>query len=130
MKPLSREAIGLALSARDVQGLDGPDLPMVFTDTRKPVPGGLFVALIGERFDAHSHLDKAVAAGAAGLVISRREALPEGLPETCFVAVVDDTREALTQLAMLTRGGHPGRFAAVTGSVGKTTVKDLSLIHI
>ena len=57
MRALSRKAIRLALHARDVRGADGPDIPMVFTDTRRPVPGGLFVALSGERFDAHDHLD-------------------------------------------------------------------------
>ncbi|MDP6944559.1 MAG: Mur ligase family protein [Myxococcota bacterium] len=125
MKPLSRQAVSLALSARDVRAIDGADLPMVFTDTRRPVAGGLFVALVGERFDAHDHLDGAIAAGAGGLVVSRAEAVPADLPTDCFVAVVDDTREALVRLAVLVRGAHPGRFAAVTGSVGKTTVKDM-----
>ncbi len=125
MKPLTRRAIQLALKANDVRGVGGPDVPMIFTDTRKPVAGALFVALVGANFDAHDHLAEAIDAGASGLVVSKPEHLPVTLPQDCFVLVVDDTQEALTRLAALVRAAHPGRFAAVTGSVGKTTVKDM-----
>jgi len=125
MRPLGRKAIRMALAAGDVRGADGPDVTAIFTDTRKPIAGGLFVALVGENFDAHDHLVEAIAAGAGGLVVSRPEAVPVGLPSGCYVVVVDDTGEALSRLAALVRGAHPGCFAAVTGSVGKTTVKDM-----
>ena len=125
MRPLSREQVSQALMPQKTFGLVGPDIPMVFTDTRRPVPGALFVALVGENFDAHNHLQEALDGGAAGLVISKDEALPSDLPPQTFVVVVDDTQQALTRIAELVRQAHPGRFAAVTGSVGKTTVKDM-----
>jgi UDP-N-acetylmuramoyl-tripeptide--D-alanyl-D-alanine ligase len=125
MRPLARDMIHRALNAREGRGLDGPEVTMVFTDTRRPTLGGLFVALDGENFDAHDHLQAALEGGACGVVISKPEALPSDLPEDTFVAVVDDTREALLTLGQLVRLAHPGRFVAVTGSVGKTTVKDM-----
>jgi UDP-N-acetylmuramoyl-tripeptide--D-alanyl-D-alanine ligase len=94
----------------------------VFTDSRQPVPGGLFVALRGESHDGHSYVQQAVAAGAAAAVVDRE--LP-GLP----LFVVENTTEALLRLA----GRHRSRFnipvIGVTGSVGKTSTKEL-LGHI
>ncbi|MGM0576599.1 MAG: UDP-N-acetylmuramoyl-tripeptide--D-alanyl-D-alanine ligase [Myxococcota bacterium] len=125
MKPLSRRSIALALRASETRGLDGPPLEAVFTDTRRPVEGGLFVALVGPNHDAHDHLAEALAAGAGGLVVSRGDAVPDDTPGGTFVVVVGDTLAALRDLAVLVRGGLKARTVAVTGSVGKTTVKDM-----
>ena len=125
MRPLSRAQICEALEPQEVHGLSGPAITKVFTDTRRPVEGALFVALIGENFDAHEHLQSALDGGASGLVISSTEHLPTELPAGTFVLVVSDTQQALQALARVTRCAHPGRVAAVTGSVGKTTVKDM-----
>jgi len=89
------------------------------------VEGGLFFALKGERFDAHQHLESAVSGGAGGLVVSNPDALPGSLPPGCLVAVVEDTREALGALGHYVRGLLSGPVVAITGSVGKTTVKDM-----
>lgn len=92
----------------------------VCTDTRKIIPGSLFVALKGENFDAHSFLPQLVGSDVAAVVVQK---IPEGfaLP----AVVVPDTRVALSQIA----AGWRNRFAipviGVTGSNGKTTTKEM-----
>src|SRR5882724_8834575 len=70
----------------------------VFTDTRKPQAGGLFIALVGERFDAHDFVAQALATGAAAALVTRPLALD--LPQV----VVADTMLALGDLASAVRG--------------------------
>jgi UDP-N-acetylmuramoyl-tripeptide--D-alanyl-D-alanine ligase len=113
----------LAQVAQAVGGtLHGPaDLEVrgVFTDTRKPESGALFVALRGPRFDAHEFLATAAEQGAAAALVERRQEI--ALPQI----VVDDTRLALGRLAAAWRAGWPGRLVALTGSNGKTTTKEM-----
>ena len=87
------------------------------TDTRAIAQGQLFVALAGERFDAHDFLAAAVQAGAAGLLVSDEQRLPAGVP----AVLVADTRLALGQLAAAWRAQFTLPLIAVTGSNGKTT---------
>ncbi|MBS1158268.1 MAG: UDP-N-acetylmuramoyl-tripeptide--D-alanyl-D-alanine ligase [Proteobacteria bacterium] len=103
--------------------LVGPDREIlgVSTDTRAIGPGQLFVALRGERFDAHDFLAPAVASGAAALLVSDPDKLPEGVP----AVVVDDTRLALGRLAAAWRARFALPVIAVTGSNGKTTTKEM-----
>ncbi len=89
------------------------------TDSRAIQPGQLFVALEGERFDAHQFLPQ-VAEQAAGLVV-RKPARDIELPQW----VVPDTTEALGQIARLRRDQFTGPVIAVTGSSGKTSVKEM-----
>lgn len=95
----------------------------ISTDTRALRPGELFVALAGERFDAHRFLAEAAAKGAAGAVVRRGTPPVGGLP----VFEVDDTLIALGALARTRRRrllpGCP--VVAVTGSSGKTSVKEM-----
>jgi UDP-N-acetylmuramoyl-tripeptide--D-alanyl-D-alanine ligase len=93
----------------------------VSTDTRTLPAGALFVALRGERFDAHDHLAAAAEAGAAAAVVSR---VPEGAPEMAYYRV-PDTLVALGELARHRRRALRGRVVAVAGSNGKTTTKEL-----
>jgi UDP-N-acetylmuramoyl-tripeptide--D-alanyl-D-alanine ligase len=99
--------------------------PVVFagvaTDTRSLGPGSLFVALQGPRFDGHDYLDAARESGAAGVVVHRDVPAP-GLP-TVRVA---DTLGALGQLGRWVRRTRQLRVLAVTGSVGKTTTKEIA----
>ena len=91
----------------------------VSTDSRKIAAGELFVALIGEHMDGHDFLAE-VADRACGLVVSKPDTdLP--LPQW----VVEDTTLALGQLAKLQREAFTGTLIAVTGSTGKTSVKEL-----
>lgn len=92
----------------------------VHTDTRTLAPGDLFVALRGERFDAHTFLPQARALGAVAVVAER------GLAESGLPGVeVPDSRQALGELARLWRKRYTGPLVAVTGSNGKTTVTQM-----
>lgn len=110
--------------ARAVNGvLLGDDLEIsgVSTDTRQIGLGEIFVALAGERFDAHSFLLDAVHSGASALLVSRGEMLPANVP----AIVVADTRVALGQMAAAWRRSFALPVLAVTGSNGKTTTKEM-----
>ncbi|EFO1268856.1 UDP-N-acetylmuramoyl-tripeptide--D-alanyl-D-alanine ligase [Escherichia albertii] len=102
--------------------LKGADIALdaVTTDTRKLTPGCLFVALKGERFDAHDFADQAKAGGAGALLVSRP--LDIDLPQL----IVKDTRLAFGQLAAWVRQQVPARVVALTGSSGKTSVKEMT----
>ncbi len=91
----------------------------LFTDTRKPVPGALFVALRGLRFDAHDFVNTAREGGAAAALVERR--VEADIPQI----VVEDTRIALGRLAAAWRAQWGGRLIALTGSNGKTTTKEM-----
>ncbi len=92
----------------------------VHTDTRTLLPGDLFVALKGERFDAHSMLSEAKAAGAVAALAER------GLAEAGLPGItVADSRRALGQLAAGWRSQFALPLIAVTGSNGKTTVTQM-----
>ncbi len=98
--------------------------PAVCTDSRQLVKGCLFVALKGERFDAHDFLPQAVQDGAAGLVVEAGRAGELGaLPVAVFE--VPDTLHALGRLARFHRDRFRVPLGAVTGSNGKTTTKEL-----
>ena len=96
----------------------------VSTDTRSLKGGELFVALVGERFDAHEFLTEAVAAGACGVVVQKGPVAP--LPASIPVFLVDDTLVALGRLAAHRRAALAARVVGITGSVGKTTTKNLT----
>ncbi|MBN6044373.1 UDP-N-acetylmuramoyl-tripeptide--D-alanyl-D-alanine ligase [Citrobacter sp. ku-bf4] len=102
--------------------LKGDDLSLdaVTTDTRKLTPGCLFVALKGERFDAHDFAEQAKAGGAGALLVSRPLAVD--LPQV----IVKDTRLAFGELAAWVRSQVPARVVALTGSSGKTSVKEMT----
>lgn len=90
------------------------------TDTRSIQAGDLFLALKGERFDAHNFLQQAVQAGARALVVEQPDhtlALPQ--------LVVKDTTKALGQIGAAKREEFNGVLIAITGSSGKTTVKGM-----
>ncbi len=105
--------------ARVVSPLSGP-VRRVHTDTRSLQPGDLFVALRGERFDAHEFLPQARAAGAVGAIAER------GLAAAGLGGVeVPDARRALGELAARWRAQFELPLVAVTGSNGKTTVTQM-----
>jgi UDP-N-acetylmuramoyl-tripeptide--D-alanyl-D-alanine ligase len=92
----------------------------VTTDSRSVAVGNLFIALRGERFDAHDFLSEVAAKGAAAVVV---EQVPEGL--TVPALVVPDTRIALGEIARHWRQQFCLPVIGVTGSNGKTTVKEM-----
>jgi len=91
----------------------------VTTDSRSIEAGQLFVALQGPNFDAHDFAEKAVQAGARALLVNREVAVP--VPQL----VVEDTLKALGQMGAWWRSQFSIPFMAVTGSNGKTTVKEM-----
>jgi UDP-N-acetylmuramoyl-tripeptide--D-alanyl-D-alanine ligase len=112
----------LAAVARAVEGrLVGADASFgaVTTDTRTLSPGALFVAIPGDRFDGNDFVPEAHAKGAAGALVSRHASAPLAQIE------VRDTRRALGALAKAWRATFAVPVVAVTGSTGKTTVKEL-----
>ena len=91
----------------------------IVTDTSQVTPGALFVAIKGERFDGHDFAPKAEELGAAAVLGERP--LPVGIP----VLQVASTRSALIELARWYRGLFHTFVVGVTGSVGKTSTKDM-----
>lgn len=117
-----------AYTGGTLQG-DSGETPVlsIVTDSRKIVPGCLFVALRGEKFDGHQFAEKALADGAVGAVVLSSYK-PEGCG--CFI-YVEDTLLALGRIAsgyLHTHFPHL-RKIAVTGSVGKTSTKDM-IAHV
>lgn len=107
--PLSAELVG-----------DDVAFAAVSTDSRAIAPGQLFVALSGPRFDGHDYLAEVAAKGAVAALVERRVA-EVGLPQL----VVANTRVALGQLGALNRDAFGGPLVAITGSSGKTSVKEM-----
>ncbi|MBW3579727.1 MAG: UDP-N-acetylmuramoyl-tripeptide--D-alanyl-D-alanine ligase [Actinobacteria bacterium] len=99
--------------------LVGPDVVVdgASVDSRRVRAGELFVPVVAER-DGHDFVPAALAAGAAAYLTSRP-------PQGGTAVVVDDTVAALAALAGYARSRLPARVVGITGSVGKTTVKDL-----
>ena len=111
-----------AIGAR-VQGADVA-FQRVSTDTRSIKKGDLFVALRGERFDGHEFVATAAEAGAAAAMVDARSAVDtqqHALP----ALIVDDTRLALGRLGSHWRSRFDFPVVALTGSSGKTTVKEM-----
>ena len=119
MMQLSQAAftLGVARRGNDVK------FESVGTDSRAAKSGELFVALRGERFDGHKFLSQAQAAGAVAAMVDETGAAlaPPELP----LLVVNNTRSALTQLAYAWRSQFSAPLVALTGSSGKTTVKEM-----
>ena len=94
----------------------------VSIDSRTTRPGDLFVALVSETGDGHDHVAAALARGAAGAMVHR---LPDGVADDARLLQVGDTLAGLHALGAYGRARFQGRVVAVTGSVGKTTTKEM-----
>jgi UDP-N-acetylmuramoyl-tripeptide--D-alanyl-D-alanine ligase len=95
------------------------DAAGVSIDTRTLEPEDLFIALLGESGDGHDHATRAIEGGAAGVMLHRDN------PAIAHRLIVDDTLAGLTRLGAFSRARFTGRLIAVTGSVGKTTTKEM-----
>ncbi len=120
MKPLTlnfiRQALNLPLPSENGDA----EVKRIVTDSRDIRSGDVFFALAGERFDAHDFAADVLAKGAAAVVVSREDcaALPDALK-------VDDTLAALQTLAAAWRNETNPFVFGITGSSGKTTVKEM-----
>ena len=92
------------------------------TDSRKAATGELFIPLVGERFDGHDYIDSALKNGAEGCLCAR---IPQTLADGKFYIQVADTTLALKDLASWYRGKFDLPVVQITGSVGKTTTKEM-----
>lgn len=93
-------------------------------DTRTLVPGDAYFAIKGERLDGHDFVSAAMRAGASIAVVSEEKLVALGRISLPMV-VVSDVLEALRQLGMASRARSKAQIIAVTGSVGKTTTKEM-----
>src|SRR5580693_60572 len=115
-----------ALGARAGTGLDPlARVAGVSIDSRTLRSGELFVAIHGPRHDGHDHVEGALARGALAAVVAESQTgrYSDAVRNRCIL--VDDTFEALKQLARAVRHAWGGKIAGVTGSVGKTTTKEI-----
>jgi len=122
---LTMDQIAAAVGGRLVVPGERPTVSGVSTDSRTVAPGELFVALSGPRFDGHDFIAKALAAGAAGAIVRTGRADPDDWPARACRIEVTDTLRALGELARRVRQDFTGPVAAVTGSNGKTTTKEM-----
>jgi len=125
---LSAAEIAAATGGRVVSGDPAHRVERWSIDTRSLQQGDLFVAIRGDRFDGHAFVAAALAAGAAGAVVTAAPVLPEagkGGPAPLLIEVADTTR-ALQDGAREVRRRAGARVVAITGSAGKTTTKELA----
>ena len=118
LKALRLSEMAAPLAARVI----GADVAFsaVSSDSRAIAAGQLFVALVGPRFDGHDYLSEVAGKGAVAALVER-EVVGAPLPQL----LVADTRLALGQLGALNRQAFNAPVVAITGSSGKTTVKEM-----
>ena len=121
MTPCTAREICAAVGGTLLQDSGAP-VTGVTTDSRAVQPGQLFIPLVGERFDGHAYISKALEGGAAGCLTA---AAPETLLPGKLYIQVADTRLALKALASWYRDKFDLPVVQVTGSAGKTTTKDM-----
>ena len=122
MIDVSLEQVCQALNGELIESTEAGKATMIHsvsTDTRTVQSGALFVALVGERFDAHDFCHQAVEAQASALLVERK------LDLNITQVVVEDTKLALGQLSAWVHAQCEVPTMAITGSCGKTTVKEM-----
>ena len=119
MKELSLQEIASATGGK-LTGNGDATINGVTMDSRKVLSGNLFVAIKGERVDGHDFIADVFSKGAAGVICER---IPEGITGPCVV--VENTVKALQQLAAYYRSILDVKVVGITGSVGKTSTKEI-----
>ena len=122
MEAITVKELLAAVHGELLQGDETAQILGVNTDSRTVKAGEVFVPLVGERFDGHDYIEKALSAGAEGCLCAR---VPETLLPGKFYIKVPDTLLALKDLAAWYRAQFSIPFVQVTGSVGKTTTKEM-----
>lgn len=123
---MTAEEIARACGGKIIYGAPNAEITSVAADSRQAKPGTLFVPIVGEKTDAHAYIGKAFAAGAAAsLTQEHKQAQGGGV----WIAV-DDTRDALQKVAAAWRAGFAGPVVGITGSVGKTTTKEMTALAV
>ncbi len=128
MIPLTARQVAEAIDAHRLHGNHETTAGAVTIDSRHVAPGDCFFAIVGERHDGHQFVAAAIDAGASMVVVAR---VPEALGEThahATILEVADTTLALQALGGWLRRELNPTVVAITGSLGKTTTKDLTAV--
>jgi len=121
-KPQNLEDVAAITGGRLLQGVAGAAYSGVSIDSRTLRPGELFCAIVGPRFDGHAFVEEAARRGAAAALVHGNALAPADFP----LLRVADTTTALAALAREARRRAEIPVIAITGSVGKTTTKDMT----
>ncbi len=120
MLPLKLKEIADAIGAKTKIEIPDIEITNICTDSRDVKPGSIFVALCGEKFDGHAFVKTAMENGALWAVVQK-----EGDYGTDKLLFVNTTRQAFLDIAGLYRSKFSPKVIAVTGSVGKTTTREM-----
>ena len=120
MLPLKLKEIADAIGAKAKTEIPDIEITNICTDSRDVKPGSIFVALCGEKFDGHAFVKTAMENGALWAVVQK-----EGDYGTDKLLFVNTTRQAFLDIAGLYRSKFSPKVIAVTGSVGKTTTREM-----
>ncbi len=120
MLPLKLKEIADAIGAKAKIEIPDIEITNICTDSRDVKPGSIFVALCGEKFDGHAFVKTAMENGALWAVVQK-----EGDYGTDKLLFVNTTRQAFLDIAGLYRSKFSPKVIAVTGSVGKTTTREM-----
>jgi len=123
MKPVSFAELAAWSGGELVHGQPERMVTRVTTDSRAILPGDLFVALIGDKFDGHQFVAEAFRQGALAVMVSG-EIPADAAPSGAGVIRVGDTLKGLQELSRAYRSRLPVRVVAITGSNGKTSTKE------
>ena len=118
--PLKLREIAKAIGARTNAEIPDIEIKNICTDSRDVRPGSIFVALCGEKFDGHAFVKTAMENGALWAVVQK-----EGDYGTDKLLFVETTRQAFLDIAGLYRSKFSPKVLAETGSVGKTTTREM-----
>ena len=118
--PLKLKEIAEAIGAKTNTEIPDIEISNICTDSRDVKPGSIFVALCGEKFDGHAFVKTAMENGALWAVVQK-----EGDYGTDKLLFVNTTRQAFLDIAGLYRSKFSPKVIAVTGSVGKTTTREM-----
>ena len=121
MKPVSADQLAKIINGRLITGESESCFNGVGIDSRTIEPGQAFFAIAGENFDGHSYAASAIQKGAACIVVEREVDVP---PQALLIQV-DNCVEALAQFAFWYRQQLTAKVIAITGSVGKTTTRQM-----
>lgn len=123
---MTADEIALACGGRILCGDSKTEVTSVAADSRQVKPGTLFVPIVGEKTDAHTYIGKALESGAAATLTQEHQQAEGG---GVWIAV-KDTREALQSIAAAWRAKFTGPVIGITGSVGKTTTKEMTALAV
>lgn len=124
MNPITMQQLAKMAGGLLISGDPALQVSEFHFDSRELTPGGVFIAIKGER-DGHDFLATAIAQGACAALVSDQDKLPETLPSGFGLVLVNDTLRAYQKLAQAYRNTFDIPFIAVTGSMGKTSTKDI-----